>query len=76
MKRTTVSLDERLLARIKAKARREGRTFQECAAELMQRGLLAETTRPTLPPLPCFELGPALIDVADHEVLLDLLDQA
>lgn len=75
MKRTTMALDERLIERIRDKARRESRPFQDCANELLRLGLEASarsTTPP--PPLPTFSLGEALVDIADREALYQVLD--
>jgi hypothetical protein len=78
MKRTTLALDERLLARLRARARREGKQVQECANELLRLGLQAvEATGPpaTGLELPVFSLGEPRVDVADREALHDLLDE-
>lgn len=39
MKRTTIALEDDLQRRLKEKAAREGRTFQEVANELLKQGL-------------------------------------
>jgi hypothetical protein len=76
MKRTTIALDERLLNRIRAKARREGRHFQDCANDLLRIGL-ERVDRPQRPIklLPTFSLGSSSVDIADREALLDILDE-
>jgi hypothetical protein len=75
VKRTTMALDERLIERIREKARREGKPFQDCANELLRLGLeaSAQSTTPP-PPLPTFSLGEALVDIADREALYQVLD--
>lgn len=77
MRRTTLALDERVYERIKAKARREHRHFQDCANELLWLGLrtAAGQARQEPKPLPVFHAGPLLVDVADREALYDLLEQ-
>lgn len=76
MKRTTITLDERLFSRIKAKGRREGRHFQDCVNDLLRIGLerVDHPQRP-IKSLPTFSLGISTVDVADREVLLDVLDR-
>lgn len=75
MQRTTIALDERIYARIKQMAEREGRYFQECANELLRLGLEA-ADRGTVPPLPLpvHSLGVPLVDIGDRDALLDVLD--
>ena len=75
MKRTTIALDERLLQRIRKKARREGRAVQDCVNELLALGLAASAQRADVAdPLPTFSLGAAAVDVADREALYDLME--
>jgi len=77
MRRTTVALDDRLFARVKKKAQREGRQFQECVNELLAAGLTASELEPrhAKPPLPVFSLGEATVDVADRDALFDLMEE-
>ncbi len=75
MKRTTIALDERIISRIRAKARREGRHFQDCANDLLRIGLeRIEHPQRQKKSLPSFSLGTSTVDVADREALLDMLD--
>jgi len=76
VKRTTLALDERLLARIREKARREGRTIQDCTNELLRLGFDAgKESRRAAEPLPVFDLGPAAVDLADREALYELMER-
>jgi hypothetical protein len=76
MRRTTLALDERLLARVKEKARCEGRLLQDCMNELLARGLAASDAGQTSSePLPVFELGVAAVDVGDREALYELMEE-
>lgn len=76
MRRTTLALDERLLARVREKARREGRLLQDCVNELLARGLTAsELDCGTTAPLPVFELGEVPVDVGDREALYELMEE-
>jgi hypothetical protein len=77
MRRTTLALDERIYERIKAKARREHRHFQDCANDLLRLGLGAEATRARVKPkpLPVLHGGRLLVDVADREALYDVMER-
>ena len=69
-----MALDERLMSRIKARARREGLSFQDLANELLRIGIEAAERRPRRRRLPVHDMGEALVDVADREALLDVMD--
>jgi plasmid stability protein len=45
MKRTTLTLDERLLRALKARAARQGKTLGAVVNELLRQGLAAESRR-------------------------------
>lgn len=77
MRRTTLALDERLLERVRDKARREGRKLQECVNELLALGLQAQegNDRESVP-LPVFDLGQARVDIADRDALYELMEGA
>jgi hypothetical protein len=74
MKRTTVALDDRLLERIRARARKERRQLQDCINELLALGLAAKVRRDGPRTLPTYSLGEASVDLADREALHDLLE--
>jgi hypothetical protein len=75
--KTTLNLDERLLARAKALALREGTTLTAIVEQALQarlaprsrRGSSGEFTLPTVK-----GTAPPHVDVADREALFDLLD--
>jgi hypothetical protein len=75
--KTTLNLDERLLARAKALALREGTTLTAIVEQALQarlaprsrRGSAGEFTLPTVK-----GTAPPNVDVADREALFDLLD--
>lgn len=67
--KTTLSLDDSLRALLKQEAARQGKTMSEiveCALRLL---LQPKQRPPPLPPLPSFESGGALVDIADREAL-------
>jgi hypothetical protein len=75
--KTTLNLDERLLARAKALALREGTTLtaiveQALRARLAPRPRSGEATKFDLPTVK--GTSPPNVDVADRETLFDLMD--
>ena len=75
MVRTTLALDERVMARIREKSRAEGRTLQECTNELLMRALEMQQQPASPPvPLPVFRMGAARVDISDRDGLLDFMD--
>ncbi len=76
MRRTTLALDERLFARVRQKARREGKKLQECVNELLALGLQAQERGSGEGALPVFDLGHAVVDVADRDALYDLMESS
>lgn len=59
---------------LKRYAAKRGATISEVATEMIRKGL-ANRSKPTrLPPLPSFNMGRMLVDVADRDALYDVLD--
>jgi hypothetical protein len=75
MVRTTLALDERVMARIREKSRLERRSLQACTNELLMRALEMED-RPVAapPPLPILSMGAARVDISDRDALMDFMD--
>ena len=74
--KTTLEIDEGVMRQLKQRAAREGRTMSELV-ETALRALLArqEKRAKELPPLPVWDGGGLLVDVADREALYELLDR-
>jgi len=76
--KTTLNLDQRLLARAKALALREGTTLTAIVEQALRARL---APRPSNPVARGFELptvrgtAPPNVDIADREALFDLLDE-
>lgn len=67
MKRTTLILDSALWAELRRRAASDGRTLTELVERTLRAGLEgALPVRRTRTPLPSFDLGPFLVDVADR----------
>ena len=67
--KTTLNIDEQVMARLKREAARQGRTMSELV-ETALRGLFRDQRRPPkLPPLPTFNGGGELVDASDRDAL-------
>lgn len=67
--KTTLNIDDTVMERLRREAARSGRTMSELV-ELALRNLLRPTrNRTPLPPLPAFDGGGALVDIADRDAL-------
>jgi hypothetical protein len=72
--KTTLNIDDAVMVRLKREAARQGRTMSELV-ETALRGLLQSRKKPVeLSPLPTFNSGGALIDVADREALYQAME--
>ncbi|MGH9449591.1 MAG: type II toxin-antitoxin system VapB family antitoxin [Terriglobia bacterium] len=75
MKRTTLTLDDRLLRALKKKSAEEGRTLQAVTNDLLRRALAAGPRRPydlRLQGWKAAELPG--VDLSDRDTLFDLMD--
>lgn len=67
--KTTLTIDDKVMARLKQEAARRGCTMGELVEAALRRLLAERPRRRALPPLPTFRSGGALVDVADREAL-------
>ena len=67
--KTTLNIDEYVMARLKRESIRTGRTMSELVETALRRLLQSKRDAAELPPLPSFESGGALVDIADREAL-------
>jgi hypothetical protein len=72
--KTTLIIDDTVMAELKREAARRGRTMSELV-EAALRGLLrSRARRGRLPPLPTFRSGGNLVDVADRDALYQAME--
>ena len=72
--KTTLIIDDGIMARLKQEAARQGRTMSELV-EAALRLLFQQREKPAeLPPLPSFDSGGALVDIADREALYQAME--
>jgi hypothetical protein len=72
--KTTLNIDDRVMAQLKQEAARQGRTMSELV-ETALRLLFQSRRKPeVLPPLPSFDSGGAFVDVADRDALYQAME--
>ena len=72
--KTTLNIDETVMAELKREAARQRRTMSELV-ETALRNLFKSQRKPTqLSPLPTFHGGGALVDIADREALYQAME--
>jgi hypothetical protein len=67
--KTTLVIDDGVMARLKRESIRSGRTMSEIVETALRRFLQAKPEQNELSPLPSFNSGGALVDIADREAL-------
>jgi plasmid stability protein len=67
--KTTLNIDDTVMARLKAEAARQGRTMSDLVETALRRLFRPKRSRGKMPGLPTFRSGGALLDVADREAL-------
>lgn len=72
--KTTLNIDDTVMAELKREAARQGRTMSEMVETALRLLLRAPRKRPPLPDLPTFDGGEPLVDIADRNALYDAMD--
>lgn len=72
--KTTLSIDDRVMMRLKREAARQGRTMSELVEAALRLLLQARKPPSSLPPLPTLSSGGAVVDVADREALYQAME--
>jgi hypothetical protein len=72
--KTTLDIDNELLADLGCEAARQGLTVSEMVEIAVQLLLRSERKREGLPPLPTFQSGGTLVDIADREALYQSME--
>jgi len=67
--KTTLNIDDSVMAELKHEAARQGRTMSEMVETALRLLLRSRPKRGTLPPLPTFDGGGELVDIADRDAL-------
>jgi Arc/MetJ family transcription regulator len=72
--KTTLNIDDRLMARVKQEAARQGRTMSEFIESALRLALQSRSEKPQLNALPTFSGGAFRVNVADNDALQDLME--
>ena len=67
--KTTLNIDDSIMALLKREAARQGRTMSELVESALRLFLQSQKRRHQLPPLPGFRSGGALVDISDRDAL-------
>ncbi len=72
--KTTLSIDETVMERLRREAARTGRTMSELVETALRRLLQSRPAPVELQALPSFDSGGALVDVADRDALYQAME--
>ncbi len=72
--KTTLNIDDTVMAQLKREAARQGRTMSELVEMALRMLFRSSKKRATLPPLPSFRSGGALVDVSDRDALYQAME--
>lgn len=72
--KTTLNIDDTIMARLKREAARQRRTMSSLVEEALRMLLRSRKGPRDLPPLPSFRSGGALVDVADRDALYQAME--
>ena len=72
--KTTLNIDDTVMAELKREAARQGRTMSELVESALRLLLRSHRKRDKLVPLPTFHSGGALLDVGDRDALYQAME--
>lgn len=72
--KTTLKIDDSVMARLKEEAARRGCTMSELVESSLRLLFQAEKTTTKLPQLPKFKSGGPLVDIADRDALYQAME--
>ena len=72
--KTTLSIDDRIMRRVKQEAARRRTTMSGLIESALRRFLAERPDSTSLPPLPKLASGGALVDVADRDALYQAME--
>jgi len=73
--KTTLNIDDTVMDRLRRESARSGRTMSELVEMALRQLLQRRSAAPELVPLPSFDSGGALVDVADREALYRVMEE-
>lgn len=72
--KTTLNIDDSVMAQLKREAVRQGRTMSELVETALRLLFQTQRSRRPLPPLPSFKSGGYLVEIADREALYHAME--
>lgn len=72
--KTTLNIDETVMRRLKREAARQDRTMSELVETALRLFLQRTPKQDALPPLPAFDSGGELVDIADRDALYQAME--
>jgi Arc/MetJ family transcription regulator len=72
--KTTLNIDDTVMAELKREAARQGRTMSELVESALRLLLRSQRKQERLVPLQTFHTGGALIDIADRDALYQAME--
>jgi hypothetical protein len=72
--KTTLNIDDRVMMELKREAARQGRTMSELVETALRLLLRTPRRKNDLQPLPTFDGGGALVDIADRDALYQAME--
>jgi hypothetical protein len=72
--KTTLNIDDTVMAELKREAARQNRTMSELVETALRLLLRSPRKRAGVPPLPTFRSGGTLVDISDREALYQAME--
>jgi hypothetical protein len=72
--KTTLNIDDTVMAELKREAARQGRTMSELVETALRNLFRPQKGPAQLPPLPAFHSGGAFVDIADRDALYQAME--
>ncbi|MGH6903937.1 MAG: DUF6364 family protein [Geminicoccaceae bacterium] len=72
--KTTLSIDDTVMAQLKREAARQGRTMSELVETALRNLFRSQKEAAELSPLPSFHSGGAVVDIADRDALYQAME--
>ena len=72
--KTTLNIDDTVMAQLKREAARQGRTMSELVETALRMLFRPQKNKDEIPPLPTFRSSGELVDVADRDALYQAME--
>ena len=72
--KTTLNIDDTVMAELKREAARQGRTMSDLVETALRLLFRSQRKRPAIPVLPTFHSGGTLVDIADRDALYHTME--